>query len=442
MNIVIFDQLWFADYFKQAGHNVITCGFNNNFDIRLQSYLLHINTVLKELPAGFSPDALLFLDNSMPPCYLGISELDIPCAFYSVDAHHHHLWHKHYAALFDYTFVAHKDYLGIMSEAGATVQWLPLWASRYMEPSLEKRYDVIFIGNMDKKLNPERVEFIDALSKKINLFSTMGKFWEYYPFSEIVLNQTVKGDLNFRVFEGMMSGALLLTEKTGNGLMDLFNDGEHLITYHKGNVDEVAERVQELLQNRRLCREIGANGRDEILRNHTEEKRAKKVLSVLERLERKRDTRFFSSAVTYIHGATSYETIDAVYVMACLVEGLKGVERGLRSGEKVSDEQSLFIVLGCLEYDRLLRSQSGSILLEGLRESYPDMLAFHFACIRNRLNKGDFDGAGRLAAEIHMEGEEAFSRSESVIKAILSMKEPSLSAEKKDPIGLYKTPTN
>ena len=43
-----------------------------------------------------------------------------------------------------------------------------------------------------------------------------------YSESKIVLNASINGDLNMRVFEALTSGALLVTDRIENGLDTLF----------------------------------------------------------------------------------------------------------------------------------------------------------------------------------------------------------------------------
>ena len=119
-----------------------------------------------------------------------------------------------------------------------------------------KRYDVSFVGSLDARLHPDRVALLDALRGRLPLHVAEGPYADVFTHSRIVLNQTVRGDLNARVFEALACGALLLTERTGNGLLDLFADGEELVTYARighgltavldDALDKVAEFVRRL----------------------------------------------------------------------------------------------------------------------------------------------------------------------------------------------------
>jgi hypothetical protein len=251
VKILVFNQDWFVEELRSMGHEVRTCGYAEHLTVKVPQRINCVEDILKNL-GNFSPDVLVFLDDSMPALlYEGLNTCSIPKVFYSVDTHHHNQVHALIAPLFDHILVAQKDYIPTFAESGTPTTWFPLWASRYVEASSEKKFGATFVGNLDAKLNPRRVAFFETLQKKIPIHIAHGNYWEIFPHADIVVNQTVKGDLNFRVFEAMMCGPALLTERTPNGLFDLFEDGKHLVTYEPDNVDEAAEKVTRLLNSPR-----------------------------------------------------------------------------------------------------------------------------------------------------------------------------------------------
>jgi glycosyltransferase involved in cell wall biosynthesis len=92
------------------------------------------------------------------------------------------------------------------------------------------------------------------------LHAVSGDYRRLFPKGRVTLNHCEAGDLNFRVFEALGCGACLLTPRTGHGLLDLFQDGVHLVTYDPDDVQGTARRIQELLANplkRSLLRTAG-----------------------------------------------------------------------------------------------------------------------------------------------------------------------------------------
>jgi hypothetical protein len=79
----------------------------------------------------------------------------------------------------------------------------------------------------------------------------------------------------------MACGALLLTERTGNGLLDLFADGEELLTYPRGDADAVVATAERYLVSERERAAIAERGRARVRAAHLESHRAGEVLARL-----------------------------------------------------------------------------------------------------------------------------------------------------------------
>jgi len=93
--------------------------------------------------------------------------------------------------------------------------------------------------------------------------------------SRIVLNKSLFGDLNQRVFEAMSCGRMLLTDQIGNGLGDLFESGSHLVTYD--DLDSLQDGVEHYLGNQGERKSIALAGQREVLRKHTYENRVLQI---------------------------------------------------------------------------------------------------------------------------------------------------------------------
>ncbi|MCO6430274.1 MAG: glycosyltransferase family 1 protein [Deltaproteobacteria bacterium] len=425
MNILLLNQDWFAEEWRAAGHNVLTCGLKPDLDVTLHAPYLHIDNIINDLPSGFRPDRLVVYDNSSPLLFSGIDELKIPCFFYSVDTHHHWQLHRHLYQVFDGMAVAQSDYLPLFKDWGQDPTWLPLWASRYVEPSYsEKRHGAVFVGNIDPELNPERKTFFDELTRQCEVLCTRGAYWEIFPFSEIVVNQTVKGDLNFRVFEAMMCGGMLLTEKSDNGLFQLFKDGLHLVSYKKNDVKQAAEIINYYLAHPEEARAIAKAGREEIVRHHLPQHRAETLLRMVENLTDKRPSpdRHFSMAANFTGLATRLrmKNIDDIAQKPALILAMRAVEQGLQSEEPLREECALQIITAAFLFDITCNSSSGRSMLDRLCEAYPKLMALKFAKIRVLLNQGQIAEARKLSERISpLPPEETFSKVEELMSSLL-----------------------
>lgn len=373
MRILLINQTWFANDLRQMEHQVLSVGVAPHLDVQLSNPIIHIDTLLQSLPNGFYPERIVWLDNSAPMTVLGIEDCGIPTLFYSVDTHHHAGNHALLTHAFDHTLVAQKDYLPQFPTESSRITWFPLWASEYIRAQTEKKYQATFVGTLNPALNSARVKFFEALQTIVPVTVLQGNFPSIFPFSEIVINQTVKGDLNFRVFEAMMSGALLLTEKTENGLLELFEDGKHLVTYRAGDVDDAAQKIIELLADKVRCRQIAGAGRAEVLTKHCPSHRAAKLHCILNTLT-KRDPhpkRHLGPLVSCMISSTLLEQSHPPLANELLAICMRLAEKTLNLNPDLTEKEQLYIARACVLFIRKNEPQIGIRLLGLLQKQYP-----------------------------------------------------------------------
>jgi hypothetical protein len=403
MKILLLNQDWFAAELRAAGHEVMTAGLSaHHLDVDLAHPLIHIDSVIERLPWKERPDRIVAFDNSAPLSLCGLDETRIPTVFLSVDIHHHLDLHRHFHEMFDALLTAQKDYLPHFSQSPARCEWFPLWAPRYVEECSEQSYEAVFVGNLNPRLNPLRVEFFTRLCEIVPVHLTRGNYWEIFPKAKIVLNQTVKGDLNFRVFEALMCGRLLLTERSGNGLFDLFDDGVHLVTYERGNVEEAADKIRFYLAHPDEAQRIARAGRERVLALHRPEHRAKRLLEILLPLEKRSQAhlKFFSSMLNYHLLSLRLEGLDTAYSTHALIRALRAAEAGLAHQEDLTEELASTLVLAALRYEQVFSSSAGEQLVFNAAERYPDLRVLALSRIRILLNRGANEDARRYAGRM------------------------------------------
>ena len=411
------------------GHEVLTCGMRPHVEYVIEQPIIHIDELLQRLADRFIPDCIVWLDHSGPIGILGFEDCQIPCVLYSVDTHHHHARHAAMAGCFDHIFIAQKDYIHHFNEHGTPTSWLPLWASERIEPSNEKKYGVTFVGTLDRTLNPARVEFFEKMKELIPIEVIQGHFPSIFPHAEIVLNQTVKGDLNFRVFEAMMSGAMVLTERTGNGLLELFEDGRHLITYEARNPHDAAQRAQSLLDDPARMRTIAAHGRAEVLARHTEHHRAVVVEQVLRAVtKRSRDPRrHFGVMINLLCLSVACDSREPHLSRNSSDLALQSAQRALREGASLTDFDAIQLLKACLRHDNKWHDGEGSKTIASFAEAFPHVSIFSLLTVRSLLNSGltkeAYDFTQRFAPGLATD--DALSVADRAAHAILQQLEPS-----------------
>lgn len=426
MKILVLNQDWFVPELRARGHEVLTCGTPGHLDLKLTAPFLHIDTLLRTLEPTFQPDVLLVLDNSSPLMLAGLDELKIPSVFYSVDTHHHAHLHKYLAFVFDKVLVAQRDFIGPFQQMGIEPEWMPLWASRRVEASADKKHGAVFVGTLNPALNAERVKFFDQLQKLAPMLCTSGDWAQIFPFSELVINQTVKGDLNFRVFEAMMCGPLLLTEQGGNGLLEIFKDGEHLLTYERGNAEQAADIIKRCLSDLSYTRRIAQAGREEVLAHHTEAHRAARIEEIL------LSTKFAPSRLRHFGAMTNLVSlgrilspVDSGVGIRAFGLALKAAEQGLRAGESMSQELACYFIFAALRFDALAKSCVGDSLLQAMQEAHQEVALLGMASVRNHLNLGRREQAEALATQLGADSlNHAYEQAELVVQQLLRIDTP------------------
>lgn len=159
--------------------------------------------------------------------------------------------------------------------------WLPHAFEPQAYPKLDtiNRYDVCFIGNMNCW---ERVDFLDRMFKEFPSFFFGKRIFEeaaeVFRSSKIVLNISIKDDINMRVFEALGTGSFLLTNWLPT-LEHLFKDGVHLATYK--TVDEAVEKARYYIAHEDERLRIAQAGYEEAIKKHTYTHRLKTVMRMV-----------------------------------------------------------------------------------------------------------------------------------------------------------------
>lgn len=206
------------------------------------------------------------------------------------------------AKKFEYVFFNQKRALEeYLEDCGSNkynkkVMWLPHAAEPQAYPHFEilKKYDIGFIGHFQDVKNYNgftRIDFLDRMFREfpnfyfgtrspqkegMNMFEDAArKFCQ----SRVVLNVSVKDDINMRLFEVLSSGSFLLT----NWLPTLkeigLKDGIHLVTYK--TLDEAVEKTKYYLEHEEERDKIAKAGHEEFMKNHTYQKRIEKIFGTI-----------------------------------------------------------------------------------------------------------------------------------------------------------------
>ena len=264
-------------------HQIISCGSQKSFDIQVKEKTPAIEKVLQK---ASQIDLIFILEQQPLTIPKNLEKTDIPCAIYLVDSHlHFETWHKYFAQLFDIVFFAQKKYVTKAKEMGLrNVFWLPLYSDPKTDKNLDlkRAYDLGFVGTLNPFHNPRRSLTIWLLKKLFKVRVGRKVFGknraEILNQAKIAFNISAAGDLNFRTFESMACGAMLLTDSQ-NGLSNFFKDRKHLIVWR--NPYELVTLAHFYLKNETERKEIAKLGQKEVVKNHTSDNRARDISKIL-----------------------------------------------------------------------------------------------------------------------------------------------------------------
>lgn len=205
-----------------------------------------------------------------------------------IDVHQQLEYRLAYARYFDHVFIAQPDYLDAFRALGhPSVHYLPLACDPavHFRPGLDRDIDVGFVG----KFGTPGSDREQVLRQVLSAFATNdtgrgytpAEMGEVYSRSKIVFNKSINRDLNMRFFEGLGAGALLVTDRIGNGLAEAAEEGVHYIGYD--TAEEAIERIRYYLDHEEERLAIAARGQALAFERHSYAARMARILDTVAR---------------------------------------------------------------------------------------------------------------------------------------------------------------
>ncbi|MBC17729.1 MAG: hypothetical protein CL942_11835 [Desulfovibrio sp.] len=331
---------------------------------------------------GFEPELVMQTETLADRTIVtGLDTVDCPTMFWAMDPHLNAYWHSAYARLFDVTCSTQRQWIPRIKRQGATdVRWLPIFGrAEPWKPMAERQLDMAFVG----RITPQRparqwmVKFLrekaqgHTLSIEDNL--TYTKMMELYGDSRIIPNESIFGEVNFRLFEAASCGCLVMSQDLGEEQEALFEPGREFDTY--ADVVELDHKLSWYLDNPRLVQAMGMAARERVLSEHLPEHRLARLVSIASEATRCR--------VTGVE-ASKWETLTAVamWEAGLLVQPVKTILARLADLDQDGD-----IVAA------LLRVQSGAKLNKAMSDNLKVILTNNICC-----DVLDVNLAGSMAA--------------------------------------------
>lgn len=223
-------------------------------------------------------------------------EIPHPNVYWAFDTHideKGYQYRLNRAKQFDHVFLCHKGQIESFIKDGIDPQkihYMPVAAEpdSYRPYPIMEKYNWCFIGHLNSS---HRIDLMDRFIKEFGLGDGKGYLgWRMpqiqghnvlddvarkFSMSKLLMNYSIKGDLNMRVFEAIATGKCLLTDEIPT-LLELFEPNKHLVTFT--SIDEAIDKAKWLLANDDVRNDIAQNGLKEILAKHTYNHRTLEIL--------------------------------------------------------------------------------------------------------------------------------------------------------------------
>ena len=283
------ESLHYLRVLQRMGHNVFRSAIPASKDDPSMDLYVEAgyapDTTLDGLQhvSGFDPDLFLYIEpGGLIP--RGMETAPFPTACILCDTHRDLAPRLKLARFFDHVFLYHHNYMHYFKEHSQEhVHWLPYACDlKLFRPlDVKQQIDVAFIGQLIP--GTRRQTILSHLSKRYKMneqrFYRQEEIPEIYSQSKIVLNLPLADDLNFRTFEAMSCGTMLLTQRISNGQEILFKEGQHFVAF--GDEQELYDKVDYYFSSPKERNAIAAAGLAEIQKRHSLEHRITKILDVV-----------------------------------------------------------------------------------------------------------------------------------------------------------------
>ena len=175
---------------------------------------------------------------------------------------------------------------------GLPVDFFPLAApDNYVQKKIflcNRSIDISFVGNLKGNLYLERKKSLQTIKSTFptaNTIFTSGLYLKdlvnCYQNSKIVYNDSVNQTMTLRIFEGIATGALVISDSVPEQDLVL-TPGQHYVRYH--NAAEKLAMIDYYLKNVSQAQNIADHGHLWVKSNHLFSNRARQLMDLVHRL--------------------------------------------------------------------------------------------------------------------------------------------------------------
>jgi hypothetical protein len=247
--------------------------------------LSDVTSLFDVLPKDWIPQLVVAVSGGGIPMFTRTADIPCPTVFYSVDTWQCYMDYRE-ALHYDLVFAGQRAFVPLLRAAGSRhVHWLPMACNpdTHYPIARDTQHDLVFVGGTSEPVHWQRAPLLHALQSHFDVLALEriygAAMTEAYARGRAAFNHSAVHDVNMRIFEALAMGRPLLTNSASisNGLLDLFDDGRHLLVYE--DETDLVRKTSQLLGDDALLRRLGDEGRTEVLNRHTY---AHRIATILE----------------------------------------------------------------------------------------------------------------------------------------------------------------
>ncbi len=267
---------------------VINCALQNELQSLGNTVLgLHPKPGIHDLPRlleehRFEPDVVIQQETLGPRVLLkGLEMVSGLKVFWSIDTHLNAFWQMEYVRLFDLACSTQRnwsDYL--QKQTNVPVFWLPWFGRRLPWKGWNQRQRAVcFVGRVTEH-RPSRKRFVDFLRREFQMELVQDvsfqQMLEVYREARLAPNESIFGEINFRLFEAASCGCLVLNPSGIPGLEETFLPDREIGVF--SHALELKSKINHYSRNHYLAEQMAKAAWARVQEDHLAIHRAEKLL--------------------------------------------------------------------------------------------------------------------------------------------------------------------
>jgi len=262
---------------RELGHEVV--------DLWPEEPLFDLEAELQR--RAFTPE-LIFQEERLGRrvVLLGLPRFSCPKVFWSLDTHLSLYWQRFYLRLFDGVLTPHASLLARRADMPPAVGRMAMYAQELPFIPFARRTNAVgFVGRLTPQ-RPARLRLAELLAARYGAVAAQdlpfADMLAHYQNTRLAPNESLLGEVNFRLMEAAGCGCLVLSPDVGPDQDALFTPGREMETY--AHALELRARIDHYLARPEEAERMGRAAWERVRGAHLARHRAARVLDFAVRL--------------------------------------------------------------------------------------------------------------------------------------------------------------